>query len=341
MSTPTNSRADSAYPLVTIAIPTRNRASLLKNCVASALAQTYSNIEVLVSDNASTDDTLETLRSFNDPRLRILTNSENIGLTGNFNKCVYGAAGDYLNIISDDNLLQPKFLEMCVALVKEEPGLPIVVGAYDVVVSAENRIVPIVVSKRLQTGIWDGIEILKEHLRGKLAYEPLSSIIRTDIFRKFGGFPVEYECTGDELVIGRILLEGGRAGLVNEACASFLMHTENFSFGHDGDYRFKDMCGVMIELSKAAGRVISNETTRREIQRLTKRYLAYKALQELAVCRQQGSSLYEVARQFWNWRGILGQCTLGDFLTSLRLRSVGRILLPTPVVRLGRMIGIS
>ena len=47
-----------SYPLITIGIPTRNRASLVKDCVESALAQSYQNIEVLVSDNASTDDTL-------------------------------------------------------------------------------------------------------------------------------------------------------------------------------------------------------------------------------------------------------------------------------------------
>ena len=44
-------------PLVTIAIPTFNRAALLRGCVQSALSQTYTNIEVLVSNNASTDDT--------------------------------------------------------------------------------------------------------------------------------------------------------------------------------------------------------------------------------------------------------------------------------------------
>ncbi|XIA62295.1 glycosyltransferase family 2 protein [Bradyrhizobium sp. TZ2] len=57
---------------MTIAIPTFNRAALLKDCVQSALSQTYTNIEVLVSDNASTDDTTKVLREFSDNRLRIL-----------------------------------------------------------------------------------------------------------------------------------------------------------------------------------------------------------------------------------------------------------------------------
>ena len=52
-----------ANPLITIGIPTYNRVSLLKGCVESALAQSYPNIEVIVSDNASTDDTLAFLQS--------------------------------------------------------------------------------------------------------------------------------------------------------------------------------------------------------------------------------------------------------------------------------------
>ena len=127
--------------------------------MGSALAQTYANIEVLVSDNASTDDTLAVLRSFDDPRLRVLTSAENTGLVGNWNKCVREAAGAYLIIMSDDNTLLPTFVEKCVDLLRQDPELPIIAGAHDIVITTEGRSVPAVVSKRLETGIWDGTEI--------------------------------------------------------------------------------------------------------------------------------------------------------------------------------------
>ena len=88
--------APGGYPLITICIPTRNRSSLLKACVESALTQTYQNIEVLVSDNASTDDTLAVLESMDDGRLRILRNREDIGGAENFANCIREARGDYL-----------------------------------------------------------------------------------------------------------------------------------------------------------------------------------------------------------------------------------------------------
>ena len=336
-----NHGAFSRNPLVTIAVPTRNRATLLRDCVASALAQTYPDIEVLVSDNASTDATADTLKSINDPRLRVLSNAENIGLIGNWNKCVREAAGEYFIILSDDNLLVPTFVEKCVKLLQAEPGLPIIAGSYDIVITAENRTVPAVLSKRLQTGIWDGTEILSEHLRGNFACATLSIAMRTDILRRNGGFPSKHIDAGEELVWGQIFLEG-RAGLINECCASYLFHTHptpRYSYAMNIDSKFKDLCAVMDELSNAADRMIANESVRTKIQKLTRTYVAHRAIQEFAFGRRQGASLTEVLRHVWGWRGLLAGCTLADFVTTSRFRLVGRILMPTPVIRFVRLMG--
>ena len=231
MSGSQNLAVDSSYPLITIGIPTYNRASLVKNCVANALAQSYQNIEVLVSDNASTDDTLAILKSVNDERLRVLVSPENIGAVKNFAKCVREARGDYLVLVSDDNILDPAFLEKCVRLIKLEPDIPIVLAGYDNLVmdefsKNERRLVPAILSKNLSTGIWDGTEVLREYLHGRISAQTLSSIIRTDILRRNAGEFIKHPCCGDEAIWIPVLLEG-RAGLVNERCATYLAH--NFS----------------------------------------------------------------------------------------------------------------
>jgi glycosyltransferase involved in cell wall biosynthesis len=341
----TGSYKPSTQPLITIGIPTRNRSSLLRNCVASALAQTYSNIEVLISDNASTDDTLEMLKGIGDPRLRVMSNAENIGLVANWNKCVYEARGEYVTLVSDDNILDPTFLEKCVNLVKQEPGIPIVISAYDVLVLDEfhpndKRLVPPILSQKLSTGIWDGTEVLKEYLRGKFSAQTLSSIMRTDILQRNGGFPAEHLCADDDAAFGLMLLEG-RAGLVNERCATYMVHASSYSDALGPDYRFRDLCKVMEEISDAAARKVRNETARREVQRLTLRYVAFKAIQSLVSYRKDGAKLTDVVRQVWNWRGLLGRCSLLDFATTMRLRSLGRILLPTPVIKLSVALKID
>lgn len=339
------SNVHSTYPLVTIAIPTRNRATLVKECVTSALAQTYRNIEVLVSDNASIDDTLATLASFDDPRLRVLANPENVGLVNNFNNCIRQAKGDYIVLLSDDNTLDTFFLEKCVKLVRAEPDIPIVLAAYDILVMDEfsdndARIVPAVLSKRLSTGIWDGTVVLKEYLHGRISAQTLSSIIRTDILRRNGGYSSAHPAACDEAAWIPPLLEG-RAGLVNERCATYKVHRSNVSVGLSADFRLRDLSKVMEEVAELADVKIADPTRRREIQRLTLRYLAYQSMINVALYRRAGASFVNVAQQLWSWRSLLKRCTLSDFMTTWRLRSLGRILLPTPVLRLSIALGID
>ena len=321
-----NSNAHSGYPLITIGIPTYNRAALLKNCVASAFAQSYQNIEVLVSDNASTDDTLATLKSFDDVRLRVLTSPVNVGAVNNFDRCVREAKGDYLVLVSDDNILDPAFLEKCVRLIKMEPDIPIVAAAYDILVmdefsENERRVVPAVLSKKLSTGIWDGTEILREYLNGRISTQLLSSVIRADILRRNGGYS-KHPCAGDEATWIPVLLEG-RAGLVNERCATYKVHSASLSAGFAADDRVSDLCEVMKEISVIAERKIADRATRSRIQRLTWRFVAYQAMITLLLYRRAGASVTDVVRKLWNWRTLLKQCTLTDFITTLQSPNIG------------------
>jgi len=116
------SKSISAAPKITIGIPTLNRRSYLMLALESALAQTYSNIEVIVSDNASTDDTLEYLAAITDPRLRVLRQSQNIGMVGNFNATLDAATGEFFLLLSDDDLLAPAAIERLSAPILQPPA---------------------------------------------------------------------------------------------------------------------------------------------------------------------------------------------------------------------------
>ena len=323
-------------PLITIAIPTYNRASLVSDCVKSALAQSYRNIEVLVSDNASEDNTVATLKSINDERLRILTSSENVGANRNFDKCVREAKGDYLVLAGDDTLFDTQFVEKCVEVAAIEPGIPIVVSYSAVLVldefyKHERRLLPAKTSKRLSTGILRGTEILKEYLSGRMSAQLLSSIIRTDILRRNGGYS-SHPCAADDATWAPILLEG-QAGFVNEQCVTGMIHGSTLSERFTADERLGDLCAVMKEVSAIAERKISDPRMRRQIQRLATRYTAYTAMTNLVIYRRSGASLVDVMRKVWDWGSLLGQCTITDFLTTMRLRTLGRILLPATLVR--------
>lgn len=111
-----------SLPLVTIAIPTYNRAqTYLPLALASALNQTYSNIEIVVSDNCSSDRTPAFVASKRDSRIRYYRQSVAVPPNDNFNFCLEQALGEYFLLLLDDELLDPDFVSICMDAAAEEP----------------------------------------------------------------------------------------------------------------------------------------------------------------------------------------------------------------------------
>lgn len=92
---------------VTIGIPTINRSKLALRAIRSALAQSYRDIEVIVSDDVSTDDTVERVRELQDPRVVLFEQKIRLGLVGNFNFCLQHASGEFFLLLGDDDMLLP------------------------------------------------------------------------------------------------------------------------------------------------------------------------------------------------------------------------------------------
>jgi glycosyltransferase involved in cell wall biosynthesis len=112
-----------ARPLVSIAIPTWNRRSMLRVALESAQAQTYDNLEIVVSDNASNDGSAEMVREMarEDDRIRLYVNDRNIG-THNYLKVSTYLRGDYVKFLNDDDLLLPHAVERLAAPL-EDPSV--------------------------------------------------------------------------------------------------------------------------------------------------------------------------------------------------------------------------
>jgi glycosyltransferase involved in cell wall biosynthesis len=92
-------------PIVSICIPTFNGASWVREAIASALAQDFGDFEVVVCDDASSDDTLAIARQFDDPRLRVVANPERVGMARNWNRCVQASNGAYVKLLMQDDRL--------------------------------------------------------------------------------------------------------------------------------------------------------------------------------------------------------------------------------------------
>ena len=119
-----------ACPRVTIMIPTYNQAQYIREAIDSALAQTYTNLEVIVGDDASTDDTQSIVNQICDPRLKYVRHPSNIGRTANYRSLLYvHATGDYVvNLDGDDYYIDPDFIIQAIKLIKNRKDIVLIVA---------------------------------------------------------------------------------------------------------------------------------------------------------------------------------------------------------------------
>ncbi|MFI6078168.1 glycosyltransferase family 2 protein [Actinoplanes sp. NPDC051343] len=117
-----------AQPVLSICLPVRNAGPEVAGTIRSILAQTETDIELVISDNASTDDTEDVCRELAraDRRVAYHRQPENIGLLPNFIFAMNAAHGRYFRWIGDDDRLEPEFASRCLAEFAADPRLILV-----------------------------------------------------------------------------------------------------------------------------------------------------------------------------------------------------------------------
>lgn len=118
-----------AAPDVSVVIPTYNRSAFLNQAIRSVLAQTFSAFELVVADNASTDDTASIVASFADPRIRYFQHDHNRGMVPNWNAGMAQTRGRSVALLEDDNWWDPDFLARTVAVLANRPEVGFVYTA--------------------------------------------------------------------------------------------------------------------------------------------------------------------------------------------------------------------
>lgn len=110
-------------PACTVAIPVFNQRAFIERAVRSALAQEVEGLEVVVVDNRSEDGTWEALQPFAQRGVRLHRNATNLGLFGNFNRCLELAGSPYLRLLCGDDALAAGCLRDELAIMERNPGL--------------------------------------------------------------------------------------------------------------------------------------------------------------------------------------------------------------------------
>jgi glycosyltransferase involved in cell wall biosynthesis len=253
----------------------------------------------------------------------------NLGLAGNWNACLAEARGEYFALVPDDDRISPWFLERCMRLVDDEPGLPIVLALSDLRLALEGgRILSAVPHKRLSTGICRGSDLLREFLEDRISVQMCSILVRTDALRAQGGFPAGMPFSLDKAGWAPILLTG-RAGFVNESCGTFNEHESNHTNSLDvilfldDERRFADLVATLAKDR------IEDDQERSNLVSSAKSYFGRRALEILATYRKSGARFRDIAPLAWRFKASLLHLRIGSSVRLARLLSV--MLLPTIV----------
>lgn len=129
-------------PIVSICIPTFNRPELLREAVQSCLNQTFSDIEIVITDNSDNDESKKVIQAFGDYRIRYHKNSDNIGGLANSALVLSLAVGKYIKWLMDDDLIKPDFLSLSVEALEKHPSAGVAMAPMDLIDSHGRHITP-------------------------------------------------------------------------------------------------------------------------------------------------------------------------------------------------------
>lgn len=172
-------------PQISVCIPTYNRAGLLAKVIECALNQeAVDNYEIVVVDNASTDNTAEVVASFKDKKIRYVRNEVNLGMVGNWNRCLEVARGEYITLWHDDDLYYSDLLFNQIQQFEFNSNLGLVYCACNFINEQGSLIGQSYPFSKAHS--WIGIKELEYLLIKNYLYGP--PLVRRECYQKVGTF---------------------------------------------------------------------------------------------------------------------------------------------------------
>lgn len=216
----------SKEPLVSIGIPTHNRAnSYLPYTLQSALKQNYGSIEIIVSDNASTDNTVALVATIADPRVRYIKHEKAITPNDNFNACLRAAQGQYFLLLHDDDAIDSDFIASCMAAADYSTKYN-TIRTGTRIIDAKNSVLS--EHPNLLTG--ESLDaLLLAWFTGQTSIYMCSTLFNTQKLKAIGGFYSRHNLLQDAVAIARLDAHGDRLE-ISEVKASFRKHPDEATF---------------------------------------------------------------------------------------------------------------
>lgn len=179
-------------PLVSICIPCYNAQTTIERTIRSVLTQTYSNIEIIISDNASTDRTVDAVQKIQDERIKLFVSETNLGMARNFKASISHASGKYVKCLCADDTITADCIEKQVNAFLSNPDDNIVMVTSDKYVINQSNKILFKMSFPGKEGVYDGKKIARKSLYGTNIFgEPGCVMFDRETARKTDEFVID------------------------------------------------------------------------------------------------------------------------------------------------------
>lgn len=217
-------------PLVSVCIPAYQAGRFIGAAIESVLAQTYPHWELIIVDNASTDDTHGVACSYDDRRISVRRNAVNLGVEANFNLATNAARGDYVKVLCADDLILPECLAAQAEILDAHPNVVVTASRRRFIdanghVTASDRGIP-----RTLVGLLDGRTVVRRVVasgRNPLG-EPANVLFRRDAYERAGPWSARLVNAADIDLYARMLRFGDFFG-DPRTLAAFRVHPASMS----------------------------------------------------------------------------------------------------------------
>lgn len=207
-------------PQVSICIPTYNTARYLGHAIDSVLTQEFSDFELVICDNASTDGTPDLVRRYKDQRIRYLRFDDLTNQAGNFNRCLAEVRGELLTILHSDDAFLPGFLADRTSRFARDADLGMVFGAVEIIDA--NGVHTSTAKHWENDQTFEQGELVDELVMACLVSPP-SLMVRRELARAAGMFRTDLTWGHDWEWTIRVA-ERGKAQYASEPLAAYRVH---------------------------------------------------------------------------------------------------------------------
>ncbi len=213
-------------PCLTLGLPVYNGADYLRETLDAVLAQTFKDWELIISDNGSTDGTMDIIEEYAaaDERIEYRVHPNNVGAHRNYNSIVPHATGTYFKWLAHDDLMAPTYLERCIEILEQRPDVVLAFAATDRIDEDGNKI-----SELRSTMSYDSdspYERLRAYIGDRMKVPQIfgvmrrSTLVKTALLRSYGA--------SDFTFLEEMAMRG-RFAYIDEPLFLYRIHTRRFS----------------------------------------------------------------------------------------------------------------